>query len=314
MKINYRDIKNASEMTPVYNEQITGIPYCYNVSTEEFDKGFSYQKFDRDWYREDISLEKLIVCEEDGKISGFSDVAIADTIIDGKKEQKGFIRFFTYKPGNRHVGQAILEESERYLKSFYISQIKVFRIHYTNDHCGYNFYHLGYSLVSDKLGHIRALFGMNGYEISGGEIFMNQPDYIITEPALPDKHIKVTISERTGNAYLPGVIVTAFRDGKEIGLCESASAGEHSKAHEAQDWVFITGLWIVNEMQGKGLGRYLLARNLWEARKLGYKNTVISTDWKNFRALLFYTNYGYSVVDTCYEFSKSLIVPASSDL
>jgi len=41
-------------------------------------------------------------------------------------------------------------------------------------------------------------------------------------------------------------------------------------------------------------------------RKIGYKNTVISNDWRNYRALLFYANYGYRLADTNYEFVKKI--------
>ena len=109
-----------------------------------------------------------------------------------------------------------------------------------------------------------------------------------------------------GRAVLPKLSVKAFHDGKEIGQCKSESAGECCDAKEAQDWVFIAWLGINENDQKKGLGRYLLQRNLWEMSKIGYKNSVISTDWNNFRALLFYTNYGYKVVDTMHEFVKNI--------
>ena len=56
--------------------------------------------------------------------------------------------------------------------------------------------------------------------------------------------------------------------------------------------------------QGRGWGRYLLTRTLWEARRLGYRHTAISTCKRNYRAQLFYTNYGYRVTDTVYGFIK----------
>jgi ribosomal protein S18 acetylase RimI-like enzyme len=306
MNLKYWDVAEAPGLTQTYNDQIVGMPHCYPVSQDEFEEGFTHQKARYKGYSEDIHSEKLIVCEDNGVILGFSDVAIAETEHNGNREQKGFIRFLTYKYGRRSVGQTILKESEKYLLDFGVKQIKAFRILYIYDHCGYKCYHLGYSLLSDKLGHIHALFGMNGYQMSGGEIFMNQPAYHVDEPILTDKSLDITVEFQNGLAVLPKLIVRAFRNGKEIGVCESASAGECSWSKDAQDWVFIECLGIEESDQGKGLGRYLLQRNLWEMHKIGYKNTVISTDWNNFRALLFYTNYGYKVVDTAHEFIKNI--------
>jgi GNAT superfamily N-acetyltransferase len=82
--------------------------------------------------------------------------------------------------------------------------------------------------------------------------------------------------------------------------------GEFCRAGEAQDWLFIEGLQVIDAEQGKGWGRYLLQRNLWEMRKQGYKNTVVSTDIGNYRAQLLYMNYGYRIADTTFEFVKRL--------
>lgn len=301
MKIGYLDIADAEKLTRVYNNQFEYVPHCYAVSPDEFMAGFPYHKYARGSYNEDIHSEKLIFAEQNGEIAGFADVAIAEV----QETCKGFIRFLTYQAGFRSIGQAILEESERYLTNMGVKQIKAFRLNTCSDHCGYHFYHLGYSMISDRMGHICALFAMNGYEKSGGEIFMNWRGYNLPEPTLPDKKVEIVIKQETPEqAALPGLNVRAFLDERQIGDCISISAGEFCKASEAQDWVFISGLGVEAAEQGKGWGRYLLQRNLWEMRKIGYKNTVISTDWENFRAQLFYTNYGYQVADTNYELSK----------
>lgn len=307
MKIKYMDISEIDNLTELYNHQFNHIPHCYPISSDEFVEGFPHNKCSYDWYHEDISSEKIIISEQNGEIMGFADMAIAETQEDGQKYTKGFIRFLTYKIGYRPVGQAILEECERYLSSFDIKEIKAFRLHFTNDHCGYRFYHLGYNLISDKMGHICALLNMNGYEKTGGEIFLNQPEYKVDEPILPNKKIEIVLKQiPPKQSDLLSLEVIALLDGKHLGECESVSSGEFCRNKKSQDWVFITGLGIVNKEQGKGLGRYLLQRNLWEMQKIGYKNTVISTDWKNYRAQLFYTNYGYKLVDTGYEFTKNL--------
>lgn len=307
MKIDYLDIKDSVNLVDVYNNQITRVDHCYKVSPEEFEKGFQHQKYSRHGYNEEIHSERLIICKDKDDILGFADVAIANIEFDGKKEQKGFIRFLTYKPGCRSAGQLLLDESEKYLKEFDIQEIKAFRLLYIHDSCGYRFYHLNYGLASDKLGHICALFGMNEYKINGGEIFMDQPNYYVDEPVLIDKSVDIVVEKKAGRGDLPNLDINAYRNGNLVGECESESIGEFVNAKEAQNWIFISGLWIEQNEQKNGWGRYLLQRNLWESQKLGYKHTAISTDWRNYRALLFYTNYGYYLVDTSYEFVKSIV-------
>jgi GNAT superfamily N-acetyltransferase len=303
------DVANAGDLAQTYSEQVAGVPHCYPVSPDEFEAGFPfpYHKYTFRDYSEDIHSEKLIVGEQNGRIIGFADIALAEIVEKGRREYRGFIRFFTYQPGYRSVGQAILEEAEKSLRDSGMDQISAFRLNFRNDHCGYRFYHVGYGMVSDRLGHICTLLYMNGYKPNGGEIFLNQPNYSVAEPVLPDGRVEIAVEEEAPeNALLPGLSVKAFRSGKEIGFCESTSVGEFCRADKAQDWVFVSGLDVVESEQGKGMGRYLLQRNLWEMRKIRYKNTVISNDWRNYRALLFYANYGYRLADTNYEFVKKI--------
>ena len=308
MKIMYWDVADAGSLFHVYNKQFAGVPHCYPVSPEEFEIGIRYRK-DADEPYEELHSEKFIVGEQNGKIVGFSDVVVVETEEDGQKEHKGLIRFLTYQPGCRSVGQALLTESERYLRDLGMSNVGVFRTTYDDDDFSYRFYHLGFGLVSDKTTHICALFYMNGYEINSkerGEVFMDQPEYRVDEPVLPDNRVEIVVEQHPGRGVLPGLTVQAFRSGREIGVCKSLSVGRYCQASEAQDWVFIKWLGVEREEQGKGWGRYLLQRNLWEMEKIGYKNTVISADITNHRAQLFYTNYGYRIVDTTYGFVKNL--------
>lgn len=307
MKIKEWDMVNFDEISAIYNDQVAGVPYCYPVPADEFENGFAYRKFTSDRYREDIHSEKVIIGFYDGDPAGFADVAIAEVEEEGCKQHRGFIRFLGYLSGCRPVGQTLLEEAERYLADFGVDKISAFRLNFRYDHGGYRFYHYNYGMISDKMGHICALFHMNGYKLNGGEMFMSQPEYNIPKPARPDKRTEIVVEHRPPyRAVLPGLDVRAFHKGKEIGICESVSAGEFSLVQESQDWLFISGLHVIESEQGKGWGRYLLQRNLWEMQKIGYKNAVISTDWRNYRAQLFYTNYGYRLVDTSYEFVKNI--------
>jgi GNAT superfamily N-acetyltransferase len=305
VKILHWDIDRAGELASVYNDQVTDIPHCYAVSPEEFENGFRYGKGADEPY-ENFHSEKIIVGEQNGKIVGFADVAVVGISEGERKMRKGLIRFLTYQPGYRPVGQAILEEAEGYLRDMGIDQVSAFRISYHNDYC-YRFYHLGFGLISDRKGHIYGLFFMNDYKIEDGEVFMDQPAYKIAEPVIPDSRVEIVLDQNPGRGLLPGLTVQAFREGNEVGVCESVSAGKYCQNEEAQDWVFIKWLGVEEDYRRKGWGRYLLQRNLWEMQKIGYKNTIISANIKNHRAQLFYTNYGYRVADTCYQFSSTAV-------
>ena len=299
MKISYWDVEDAGELVDVYNEQIAGVPHCYPISQEEFEVGLLDPRNDRHY--EGSHSEKIIVAEQDGKIVGFAHIVIGKIEFSDRKMAGGLIHFLTYQAGYRSVGQALLEECERYSRDLGARQMWAFQ-----NSCNYRFYHLEFGNVSHRMGHICALFLMNGYKVSEGEIFMEQPGYSVIEPVPPDNAVEIVIKQIPGRGILPGLTVQALRDGDGIGICESGSAGDCCKASEAQDWFFVHWLGIKEGEQGKGWGRYLLQRTRWEMRKIGYKNAVISADMKNYRAQLFYTNYGYRVSDTVYGFAKRL--------
>jgi GNAT superfamily N-acetyltransferase len=73
-----------------------------------------------------------------------------------------------------------------------------------------------------------------------------------------------------------------------------------------QDWFFTDGLGVSDEVQGKGLGRYLLQKARQEMHRIGYRHAAISTDWMNFRAFLFYSNDGYHRVDWTYALRRTV--------
>lgn len=302
--IFYLKLSFIKELYSFYNQQVNDIPHCYPVSLEEFENGFRFKKFTSQPHTE-LQSEAIIAVKENEEFLGFADIAVAEFEQDGEVRKEGLIRFLAYQPGHRSLGQAILDESERYLKRHGINKINAFRISYPKDYC-YSFYHLGFGLVSDRKWHLCALFLMNGYQIEGGEVFMHWPEYEVSLPEVPDNKVEIVVTRELGLGSLPNLTVEALRDGNEIGVCHSLSAGQYCQAKEAQDWVFIKWLGVEESKQKQGWGRYLLQRNLWEMKKIGYKNTIISTNIKNYRAQLFYTNYGYNIADTTYQFVKNL--------
>ena len=98
--------------------------------------------------------------------------------------------------------------------------------------------------------------------------------------------------------------VRAVRNGEEIGVCRSVSAGSYSRAARAQQSFLTESLAIAPAHRGRGWGRFLLLRCLWEMRRIGYRDGLISADWTNHRALLCFTDCGYRAIDTVRSFVK----------
>ena len=303
MEIRFRDIDDTADLAQLYNDQIIDdslgrVPFCFPVSTEEFVEGL---RLDRDGNPLDTRLRyrKILVAEENGRPLAFADVALSQLKEDGRTEETGVIRFMTYPPGSRPVGQALLEAAEKYLLDWGVDRIRAFLKTFS-----YRFYHLGFGMLSDRQGHVHGLLGINGYEQHGGEIFMAGPIPDLREPALPEEGVDNSVEEIPGRGSLPNLTVRALRDGREVGACYSHSAGEYVHCQEAQMTSFTVGLGIEDLDQGRGWGLYLLHHSLWEMRKIGYELATISTDWRNYRALLLYTNYGYHAIDTVYRWGK----------
>ena len=300
MKIYHKEVSDSKDLVGVYNEQLKDAPYFYPVSPEEFEDGIVSRNNPSN-PEADLHSEKIIVGEQDGKIVGFAHVSFGELKNWGDPKKGGFFHFMTYQSGFRPIGQAILEECERYLKELDAEQIWVFM-----NASNYRFYHLGFGYLSDKMAHVYGLFRMNGYGIDIGEVFMSYPEYEVPKPILPDEQIKITVTKKDGSGTLPNLQIKAFRNDDEIGECYTVSLEEFYQAKEAQDSFFTKWLGVDEKEQGKGLGKYLLQRMFLEMHKLGYKNAVISTNVKNHRALLFYTNFGYKVTDTSYGLFKKL--------
>jgi GNAT superfamily N-acetyltransferase len=147
---------------------------------------------------------------------------------------------------------------------------------------------------------------MNGYERIRGETILDWPGFEPVVPPVPEASAEVEVGLPEGKGELPGVEVRARLPSRHMGECVTVSCGEYASAREAQRWTEVYGLGVAEQYQGEGWGRYLLMRALSEARKVGYEHAVISTWLGNHRALLFYSNYGFRVVDWTYGHGREL--------
>ena len=284
-------------VTAFYNRLTTDVPYCYPVDDKEFAhamRGVTHNVKDS----ETLDNESAFVALSRGGVHGFVHVGIGQ-VGENREVDVGVIRFLGYKRGARLVGQAVLDQAEAHVKAFGVRQIFAF-----SADCCYPFYHLEYACLSDALDHIQALFGFNGYRCHVGEVHMDWPNFSVSlTPA--DVPITFTVDWKQDLGKLPNCDVFAYLDGEQVGVCESLSGGRFSRHADAQDWLVTVWLDVYDAFQEQGIGRHLLQNSLQEMRKIGYRHAAISTNWENYRALLFYGNCGYRVVDRTYEYHKN---------
>ncbi len=287
-------------LTQFYNRLTADVPHCYPVKGEEFAtamRGVTICK-DNKKQREHES-ETAFVTIADGTVEAFIHVCLSP-IEENGEENIGIIRFLGYERGARHAGQAVLEKAETYLKTFNVTRIFAFRSGFE-----YRFYHLEHANLSDALDQVHALLGFNGYHRLQRWIFLDWENYNV-KPIPSPIPIKLSVDWVQGRGQRPDCIVKVYRENEQIGECCSVSGGEFSSHPDAQNWLHTIWIEIENKYQGKGLGRYLLNYTLQEMHKVGYRHAQISTSWDNYRALLFYSNCGYRVVDRTYEYEKVL--------
>jgi len=298
MEIVEYTTKMQKQIAQCYNHLTANVPHCYPISEDELDT----ELLDTTYKTEDskgLQAQTTFVAREQDNLLGFIQVGI-EPVEELNKHNIGVIRFFGYQPGERQAGQALLEKAETYLSTYTPNQILAFPQDYR-----YRFYHFGHAYLSDALGQVQALLGYNGYQRICGEVFLAWENYAVT-PTAVTMPVELSMTWATGKGERPNCTVQAFRDGNAIGICYSVSGGEFSNHPKAQDWLHTMWLGINDEFQGQGLGRHLLQHTLHEMHNIGYRHAAISTDSKNYRAFLFYNNFGYRVSDWTYGLSKVL--------
>ncbi len=321
MKIIPLAIDQASALTDFYNAQFSDLPYCYPVTPDEFATGVLWhEERDGEPYA-DLSDESFLVAEDDdGGVAGFVHVAICrkgeedhriglHPIEDLLKDRIGLIRFFHYRAGARQAGQALLEAAEAHLCGFGIDQIRAF------SYFGYRFYRFCHAFQSDRMGHVGALLSMNDYRITRGIILLDLPDFTVPDPVLPDAEVTTRFDVKPGRGTLPNMEFQLFRGDHCIGQGFAQSLGDFCRSPAAQDtfyipWFFIEGSPVGGRVsegeQGKGFGRYMMEILLREMRQLGYRHATTQANADSPRPILLYTNMGYRVVDTNYQYFKDL--------
>ncbi len=310
MAVTRMEFADAGSLAPFYNRLVADVPFCWSVSEDEFASGLVWESPDHSMC-DRLSQQRLLVSRRGDEVLGFAHTAL-ETRDDATK---GIIRFLGYAAGKRAAGHDLLLTAERRLRDVGARQALAFAHDYT-----YPFYHLAFGYLSDRLGHVQGLLGMNGYEIAPEaprpdgkgysrreEVFFDWRDCDVPRPESPDAELTVVPELNDGAGLLPNARFHLRRGEDHVGVCDTYCVGHWARADEAQRMSFVTWLGIDDEWQGRGYGRFLLLTALHELRTLGYRRSTISTNLTNYRAMTFYANLGYEVAGNGHEFSKSLV-------
>ncbi len=283
----------AGDMCSLYNEAVEDVPHCYPVDVDRFTSEICSGKGDK------MHSQVVFLARAGGRFLGFAHCALEKRKKGG---DQGALRFYWYRPGFRKVGQELLDNVDEYFSCHGVQRVVAFHFRYR-----YPFYCFKHAYLSSLLGHVEAILGVNGYRRYKGEVFMDWRNFTPVSPGTTDVDHDIELEWKPGRGVRPGLVVRAMSKGEEIGKCSCISCGEFSDSEILQGWFFTEWIGVNDEYQGRGLGRCLLSTALNEMHGAGYNTASISTDSKNYRAFLFYTNMGYKVVDWTYCYSREII-------
>lgn len=167
----------------------------------------------------------------------------------------------------------------------------------------YPFYHLPHGLLSERLPHISALFGASGYQLMNwSEILYEWRDFRPPKVEKPDLDLEMKVEKLSSLAHgLPGTSVDV------LAKTDQGNWGSRCAMLRIDgDWCLCDRLDVAEPLRGKGLGKYLLAISLEEMRQEGCRHALIGAGGSNYRAQLFYSNFGFAFCDRTLAFEKDL--------
>jgi GNAT superfamily N-acetyltransferase len=278
----------AEEAVAAFNHATADVPHCYPITPQAFAAACASTVGDYGFGP--IRSQETLLVRNAGRVVGLA--TYGQCRRDADSPEKATIRMLWYERGERRAGVALLSLVEERLRAHGSEQIVAFDANFR-----FRGYGLGHANLTDRWDHVHGLLGMSGYVRDGGEVFLDWPDYGSQDPGRCPVLADIRVERSQEGGARPKVAVLAHQAGERIGLCSNRCAGQYAADTRAQDWTFTTWVWVEESLQGRGLGRYLLLRTLAEAKCDGYKHAAISTEWKNHRAILFYSNMGYRAVD-----------------
>ena len=297
-------LSSAAQLTELYNHQTAHIPACYPLSPHTFQQGIHTPPTPTYPYKTlQLEADQLIIGETNGKITAFVHIAtLQKETISGQTTRIGLIRFLTYPSNQRSLGQALLTEAENYCRKLKLKQIEAF------SPASYPFYCLNSRSLSSKMGHVLALLGLNGYQITPKYFFMGKKLAAenTSNPAQPDASLHVTATTIQTESKWPNLQLRLWHHTNPVGLCNTTSVGTFCQADSAQDHAYTTWIKVEPQARNQGLARYLLQKNCFELQKIGYQFLYADVRCTNYQAQMLHLQAGYHLLDTKYEALKEL--------
>lgn len=281
-----------------YNRLVEGLPHCFPVEAGRVGAVMEGRDSDRQELKS-LHDDWAWVAREGDEVAGFAHTSLQKAHED-RHGPRGVIRFFAYDVGQRAAGQALLEAVEAHFRERGMPEVIAF-----HQDQKWPCYHFPHAYLSDRVMHVHGLLGMNGYARVAGEVYWDWTDLEPPEPPPTDVEAAFRAEHTAGKTQRPSFVIRAFRGDEQIGQCWCVSCGEAAPGTEAEDWCITTWLEVEDEWRGRRFGAHLLARALREMRQIGFRHAAISTSWTNFRAQLFYANFGYRASDWTYALAKS---------
>jgi len=291
----------AADVARLYNEMIAPVPNTCPVPTQWFADLVALRSA-----HYELPEQDLVVAEEGGRVVGFVNVAAPPpSRREGWYPEEGtaLIRCLAYQPGQRRVGQGLLEWAETRARQRGDRRVSAW-------HSLFGYPCQGpWTHLSDHIWHVRALFGMAGYTPDDSQLYFAWRDYAPPEPVRPELEFEVQTEQRPGKMRGTRLTVRAVHGETHLGRCVM-ERGHASPLPDAQDWCYCDDLLVEDAVQGQRLGVYLLTLGLQEMHAAGCRHAAISTGGDNYRAALLYTNLGFRHVDYSSEWRKDLATPA----
>ncbi|UCC67192.1 MAG: GNAT family N-acetyltransferase [Armatimonadota bacterium] len=286
----------AAGVARCYNELVEPMPYSSPVAREAF-SDFTHAQL------QGCTEEEILVARDAGEVAGFVHVGVSAPPthkwhIEG---EPGVIRFLSYRRGERPVGAALLQAAEQWARERERTAVVAEYGGYM-----YPFYLLPLGNISEQISHVPPLFGMAGYEVPECEVFFEWRDFQPPEVSAPDADVELLCKKPQAHASGLKVSVAAVQGEEQVGEFSMLSLREDRWRPQLADWCTAGLLCVADRLQGRGIGKCLVARGLTEMRKAGLRHAMISTDWNNWRAYLFYTNFGFRFLDRTFGFRKRL--------
>jgi len=269
------------------NETLADAPHGYPVTEDELARGLTVPNR---W----LTGRRAFVAAEGERIAAFGGAGVYHRArpkdLSRMKPGMGVIECLFCRPGDEPAGEALLEAMEHYLRRG--GPIVAWDYNF-----GYPFYRINFSLISERLAHIRSVFERRGFRWYRSELALDQEPLRPVPVTSAPKGLAIVLETPPIPRAGPEIRVTAHYSGRRVGHCFSVPVSKYHSTPEARPWIYTDALGVSPDFQRRGLARHLMTLALQTARKLGYENATICTGYDNYRAQGLYFSLGYTLAD-----------------